>query len=180
MSMWEPRSSHLYVGRGGACPSVAPVLSVRPRGRGARCFPPPSSEGQERGVRVCASIQCAPLHPCVCACVRAFVDLCVQPWSRACLTSCVWVRAAPRGRAAYAPLCARGCFRVPRCVGKGASVFSRGVARGFTALRRFPGRAWSSLEHRPAGAQDSSFPPSGRNRSSPSLHVGFYLGDRLP
>ena len=78
MSMWEPRSSHLYVGRGVAC-RLWLLCFLCVRGAGAHTGPlrPPRLEA---GGRVCvcvrACIQCAPLHPCV----RAFVDLCVQSW----------------------------------------------------------------------------------------------------
>lgn len=41
----------------------------------------------------------------------------------------------------YVHVCARGCFCVPRCVGKGKSVFSRVFVCVFMALQRFYGIA---------------------------------------
>lgn len=113
MSMWEPRSSHLYVGRGVAC-RLWLLCFLCVRGAGAHTAPlrPPRLEAGGR-VCVCACVPvfsvllctpvCVPLW--ICACSRGFV--CARP-PRACAvpcSTCVLVRAVVCG---CAVACARG------------------------------------------------------------------------
>ena len=60
----------------------------------------------------------------------------------------------------YVHVCARGCFCVPRCVGKATSVFSEVFVCVFTALQRFHGIAQSSLEHTCRNIEKPSTAPS--------------------
>ena len=93
MSMWEPRSSHLYVGRGGAC-RLWLLCFLCVRGAGAHTAPlrPP-----QRGavVHVCVCVPVFSVLLCTPVCARAFVDLCVHLWFCVCLTPS-WVCRAVR------------------------------------------------------------------------------------
>lgn len=128
MSMWEPRSSHLYVGGGGACPSVPPVLSVRPsagpgHGRSPREW--------EFIVCVCAVSVC-PFSP-LCADPRAWISVCgaavpvpargslpvAVQWgvSSARARLCSWVFSLCRGGVGKGTSCLLQGVAAPRCKG---------------------------------------------------------------
>lgn len=117
MSMWEPRSSHLYVGHGGMCRLwLLCFLCIRGAGTHAAPLRPPWWGGV---VCVCLYSVCyfAPLFVCVCA--RAFVVLCVpNPLVCAPCSKCVSVRAATRGCAlgvSSVCVCTRVCSWVFPC-----------------------------------------------------------------
>lgn len=83
MSMWEPRSSHLYVGRGGAC-RLWLLCFLCVRGAGVHTAPRwPPRRGGHVCVPVFSVLLCTPLRECarghswICACSRGFV--CAEP-----------------------------------------------------------------------------------------------------
>ena len=129
MSMWEPRSSHLYVGRGGACRLwLLCFLCVR----GARAHTAPL-QPPRRGVCVCVVCVCVRLYfsvlPCTPVCVRVHLWICA--WARGLLcvpnllvrvpcSTCVLVCAATCGCAAahllgVSGVCTRVCSWVLPC-----------------------------------------------------------------
>lgn len=149
MSMWEPRSSHLYVGpcRGIAC-RLWLLCCLCVHGSGAHAAPlwPPWFGG---GVCVCVYSLCPFAPPFVCVC----------SWFCVC-----------RGVGARAVACAAGVSGIHtrvypwgiRVLGKGTSVFARVFVCVFIALRRIRGVAQRSLgahlqEHR--GPVQLLFPP---------------------
>lgn len=159
MSMWEPRSSHLYVGGGGACPSVPPVLSVRPsagpgHGRSPREW--------EFIVCVCAVSVC-PFSPlCADPRVRIPVPQCQCPP----VALCPWL--AARG-------CAVGCEQCP-CPSVLLGVFPvpRGCREGHVLSS--PGCCCTTLQRFSGAAQKPRAAPSPQNYCSSRLRAGFLPG----
>lgn len=130
MSMWEPRSSHLYVGR---MSSVAPCVFFFGQPLPLLWVP--------RG---------AALHPCpcvrswLCACRASPQCVCACRCTRGCVPACaLWVSSV------------RVCTCVSPCVGKGTSVLAGVSVFVFMAVERIRLQPQEAQlpQSTPAGAQ---------------------------